>query len=343
MIRQAIASSTVVVSVTFFALASAEGALPVTFFRQRFTFDDHNGKTHNTKTDKISIKRDKPSDQAKVLIVLCGFDVSYAGTDHHVERFAINIEADGFGPYTNDVPVKVSVLLRDKNGDDNFSGSVDVGVIVIDSDKVHVYNDTKSFAEKQGSGPQAGETFIVANVPNFDRVAFLRGFDIHYGSTDHHVYAIDAAAQGATLPREGAQYDAVTTELGLRDSSNNWDDPYGGDIHFSMLRFPKEEVYLDSGELTVDGNHGPKEKQGRHFSQTKFVKKNLFVGLSGVHLSYIGSDHHVRRMVSSVDISEIVPTIEKTEIKVSYTGTIMDKNGDDSMRCRGQYVVLGAK
>lgn len=323
--------------------AKGEETPAVKFFRHQFVFGDHRGIENSSKTETISIKRPNPSEDAKVLLTLCGFDVSFSEGDHHLQRFAINVEEDGFGPYIEGVPVKVSILLRDRNGDDQFKGSVDVGVIVIDSPTVHVYKDTKTFGQTSGTGPQTGSSFIAANVPNFDRVSFLRGFDIQYGDSDHHVYAIDAAAQAATLPREGAQYDAATCELGLRDSSNVWDDGYGGSIHFSMLRFPKGTLYLDRGEATVDGNHGPLTKDERHFSQSVLNAKNVFAALSGVHLSYVGKDHHVTRLASSVSVANVAAAGGRTEIDIRYTGDIEDDNGDDSMRARGQYVVIAGQ
>ncbi len=326
------------------APATAQDALPIRFFKKQIDFEAKNGtQGHHVKTDTISIKREHANAKAKVALVLCGFDVNYSDSDHQFRRLAINVEFNGPGPYTENVPIKVSLLLRDKNADDNFQGSVTVGVIVVDSDDVHVYADTKTFQQKSGAGPMKDNAYLAANVANVDRVALLRGFDISYGDSDHHVLAMDAAVQAATLPHQGAQFDSVTCELGLRDGSNNWDDLYGGSVSFSMLRFPKDTLHLDRGSTTVDGRGNPKSEIGNHSIEAPIKQENVFAALSGVHLAFQGDDHHVARMASSVEVASVTPDAQKTAIQVRYTGGIKDKNEDDSWRCRGEYVVFASK
>ncbi|MGI0118530.1 hypothetical protein [Zooshikella sp. RANM57] len=293
----------------------------------------------------VNITRPNPDSNARVVIVLKSFDVRFTNADHHLLRVFIRPELDGFGPFTSSVPIRLSVGMRDSSGswDDQYAGTVQLGIIVLDDNRVDVFERTQRFSYEHGGGPNSETAFLQLNDPSATGVTFLQGFDIGFERNDHHVLQIMADVDDQTVDALGTRFDAVQCRLGLRDSSGFWDDPYGGSVLFSSLRFPIGTYAVEDGFITVqDVNKGPATSTANHFIQQNVPKERLFVGLTGFQCSYIGSDHHIHRLTSQVNIDQVQSDNQRTQVRIAYKGGIRDKSGewDDQYASTGRYAVL---
>jgi hypothetical protein len=317
----------------------------ISFFKKDIPFQRHTGGSSIFRTS-VDISSAKPTDKTRVLLALTGFDVRYSKEDHHIQRLLILPELDEHGPFGDSVDIRVELGLRDSSGnwDDPFEGTVNLGLIVVTDPDVEVDMDqSASFSFITGSGPQFKTTYHQAHQANVSHVALLRGFDISYGGEDHHLFEIDAGVQSVTLSTGTTIFDGVQSRLGLRDSSGFWDDPYGGRIEFSLLRFPSALLSVhDNGNLSVTGqDSGPKSASTAYTSPAELSDADVFVGMSGFHLMYTGGDHHVYRMISQLQ-QTVRPETGKTTVEIGYTGGLRDSSGswDDPYACEGRFVVL---
>jgi hypothetical protein len=76
---------------------------------------------------------------------------------------------------------------------------------------------------------------VIFDAPVTQAVAVLRGFDVAYSDqTDHHVGKREVRLDAQIDPLAPQRVN-VTAVYGLRDWSNEWDDPYEGQIHVSVV------------------------------------------------------------------------------------------------------------
>lgn len=316
----------------------------LTFFEHTFNIGPTSGGPTTTQAN-INITRPNPDPNARVALVLKSFDVSFTNEDHHLLRVFIRPELDGFGPFTNTVPIRLSMGMRDSSGswDDRYEGVIRLGIIVVDDDRVDVFERSQQFSHQRGSGPQTRNTFLQLNEPSATGVTFLQGFDIGFERDDHEVLQIMADVEDQTFDAMGTRFDTVLCRLGLRDSSGFWDDPYGGSLLFSSLRFPTGTYGIEDGDVTIQNvNTGPTRDTADHFIQQDVPRDRVFVGLTGFQSSYIGSDHHLHRLTSQVEIDQVQNDPQRTLIRIAYTGGIRDRSGnwDDQYASSGLYDIL---
>ena len=316
----------------------------LSFFEHTFNISPTRGGPTTTRAT-IDIPRPNPDTNARVLLVLKSFDVSFTNADHHLLRVFVLPELDGFGPFTNTVPIRLSMGMRDSSGswDDEYEGTIRLGIIVVDDSSVDVFGDTQQFPFQRGFGPQTKNTFLQLNDPTATGVTFLQGFDIGFERDDHHVLQVMADVDDQTIDAPGSRFDAVRCRLGLRDSSGFWDDPYGGSLRFASLRFPIGRYGIEDGSVTVQNvNTGPASGTADHFIQQDVPRDRLFVGLTGFQNSYIGGDHHIHRLTSKLEIDQVRNDAQRTQIRVAYAGGMRNRSGnwDDQYASTGLYSIL---
>jgi hypothetical protein len=316
----------------------------LSFFEKTVNFSRTTGGANEQRVT-VDISRPNPSNNSRVLINLKGYDIRYKGEDHHLLRTFIRQELDDFGPFNSSVNIKVTLGLRDSSGnwDDPYEGSVTLGIIVIDDDRFDIFEGNRRFSYRSGVGPRSEIDFLQLNDPSEQGIVLLQGFDIGYERKDHHVLLMNASVNSQVIPVGNQRYDAVQCSLGLRDSSNFWDDPYGGAVYYSVLRYPKGLIEFVDGRLSGSGhNQGPVRKNTSHFIQENISNESIYVGMTGFSLSYTGGDHHVHRLVNRVGISNVTSEAERTKIDITCEGGIRDKSGnwDDQYAFDNEYVVL---
>lgn len=299
----------------------------------------------NDITVSVDVPRDNPSPQARVLLVLKHFDIRFRNEDHHLMTVFVEPHVDGFGPFTDSVPIRIRFGLRDasNNWDDEYEGEVTLGLIVVDDDDIQTQHGELSFSQTEDFGPMSRNAYMQLHNPSERSVVFLRGFNIGYKNEDHHVLQITGGCSGHVANVSGTYYDAVQCRLGLRDGSNYWDDPYGGNIYYSVLHFPEDDAEAMTSHLSVQNqNSGPTQKTAEHYIQDDIPAEDVFVGLTGFELAYLTKDHHVHRLVSGVSINQVVNEPERTKVVVEYSGGLRDRSGewDDQYQATGHYAVL---
>lgn len=316
----------------------------ISFFEHEFRISPKIGGPVTTQAN-VDISRQNPAPDARIILVLKSFDVQFTEADKHLLRVFVWPEIDGFGPFTDTAPIRLSLGLRDSSGswDDKYEATVRVGIIVVDDSRVSVFGQTQPFQFVTGLGPQTVNSFLQLNDPFESGVTYLQGFDIGFERDDKHVAEIMASVDDQTINVAGTQFDGVLCSLGLRDRSGFWDDPYGGQVLFASLRFPTEAFSAEHGTIRVQSvNNGPARKTADHFIQMNLPRERVFVGLTGFQSSYTKDDHHLHRLTSQVDIDQVQSEPQKSTIRVAYTGGIRDRSGewDDEYASNGSYAIL---
>jgi hypothetical protein len=293
----------------------------------------------------VDITRPNPDPNARVILVLKSFDVRFTDADHHLLRVFVRPEVMGNVPFTNTVPIRLSMGMRDSSGswNDQYEGTIRLGIIAVDDNRVDVFEGTEMFDSRGGLGPLTQNHFLQLNHPSTTGVTFLRGFEIGFERDDHPVLQVMADVDDQTIGAPGTLSNVVQCRLGLRDDSGFWDDPYGGAVHFSSLRFPIETYEMEDGVVTVTNvNDGPTRGTGNHFIQQNVPPDRVFVGLTGFQASYIGGEHNIHRLISQAEIDQVQNDDQGTSIQIAYTGGIRDRSGDwnDQYASTGLYVIL---
>ncbi len=96
-------------------------------------------------------------------------------------------------------------------------------------------NGTVSFNKHKGSGPRTDRAEVVFPTPVTQASAIVRGFDVAFSPrNDHHLGQLEVRLD-ATIDSLAPQRVNVDVVYGLRDWSNDWDDNYEGEIHFTVI------------------------------------------------------------------------------------------------------------
>lgn len=88
-----------------------------------------------------------------------------------------------------------------------------------------------SFPTVRGSGPQTANATIVFPRNVTKAVAAIRGYQVGFAGDDHHVGILQVEL-ATTITANVVQ---VTSRLGCRDWSGNWDDEYRGSINVTVI------------------------------------------------------------------------------------------------------------
>jgi hypothetical protein len=98
-----------------------------------------------------------------------------------------------------------------------------------------VSNGTVRFNRHKGSGPRADRAEVIFPGPVTQASAIIRGFDVAFSPRDdHHLGQLEVRLD-ATIDSLAPQRVNVDVVYGLRDWSNEWDDNYEGEIHFTVV------------------------------------------------------------------------------------------------------------
>ncbi|MPZ53755.1 MAG: hypothetical protein GEU79_13660 [Acidimicrobiia bacterium] len=92
-----------------------------------------------------------------------------------------------------------------------------------------------SFNKLKGSGPRQTRSEVVFPNPVTQASAIVRGFDVAFSPrNDHHLGQLEVRLD-TTIDALAPRRVNVDVVYGLRDWSNNWDDNYEGEIHFTVI------------------------------------------------------------------------------------------------------------
>ena len=98
-----------------------------------------------------------------------------------------------------------------------------------------VREGTVAFNRLRGSGPRTTRSEVVFPGPVTQATAIVRGFDVAFSPrNDHHLGQLEVRL-AATIDSLAPQRVNVDVTYGLRDWSNEWDDDYEGEVHFTVI------------------------------------------------------------------------------------------------------------
>ena len=98
-----------------------------------------------------------------------------------------------------------------------------------------VRDGSASFNRLRGSGPRTTRSEVVFGIPVAQATAIVRGFDVAFSPrNDHHLGQLEVRLE-ATIDPLAPQRVNVDVTYGLRDWSNEWDDDYEGEVHFTVV------------------------------------------------------------------------------------------------------------
>lgn len=94
---------------------------------------------------------------------------------------------------------------------------------------------TVRFNRFRGSGPRTDRAEVVFPGPVTQAAAFVQGFDVAFSPRDdHHLGQLEVRLDAAIDPLAPQRVN-VDVVYGLRDWSNEWDDSYEGENHFTVV------------------------------------------------------------------------------------------------------------
>src|SRR6185503_7551579 len=100
---------------------------------------------------------------------------------------------------------------------------------------MQIQNGSQSFPQLSGSGPQLATATVTFPSVVSQATAILTGFIAEFTPRNNRPFGqLDVQV---TVPPGGVVGNEVTVNLtfGLRDWSEEWDDPYDGQIFFSVI------------------------------------------------------------------------------------------------------------
>ena len=139
------------------------------FFRDSVTFS-RKTKGPNLVRKSVSIRRNRPSQNPRVLLALTGFEAMFSQKHNHVKEVYILPALDEPGPFGDGVDIRVAFGLRDSSGnwDDPYEGSADIGLIVVDDDTLDASADgVCQFPYSSGCGPMSLPFSLAGQVAEF--------------------------------------------------------------------------------------------------------------------------------------------------------------------------------
>lgn len=100
---------------------------------------------------------------------------------------------------------------------------------------MQIQNGTVDFNRHKGSGPRTSQAEVVFPTPVTQASAIIRGFDVAFSPrNDHHLGQLEVNLETEIDPLAPQRVNVDVT-YGLRDWSNEWDDNYEGEIHFTVI------------------------------------------------------------------------------------------------------------
>lgn len=93
-----------------------------------------------------------------------------------------------------------------------------------------------SFNERRYYGPREEKAEVIFDSPVTQATAILTGFDVAFTESggDHHLGNLEVRLD-AEIDRLAPQRVNVVATYGLRDWPEEWDDPYEGEVFFTVV------------------------------------------------------------------------------------------------------------
>jgi hypothetical protein len=237
---------------------------------------------------------------------------TYGSDDHHVQTMALSLANNQPDPHK--VTVRVSSTLSDDSGNNikNSDSSVHVCCIALtnSTDKELALAGATAIPNNQSSGPISlpGSSLTIAS-------SFLAGFDLSYGSNDHHVRKIHTAAGFTANGTQGA----ITSQAAMGDDSGN--NASTATINGGLVAATPAETGIFAQSVvnqqtsdTVDVDFG------RSISDAVVMLQGLMLQFS--------KDHHVKTLGGGVDSWKV--SGNKVSL-VSPRAFIKDDSGHDQV------------
>lgn len=197
-----------------------------------------------------------------------------------------------------------------------------------------VFRSIQGFTS-QGSpgGPMTVRETIDVTRPNphpqARAVAVLRGFDIEFMNGDHHLFELIVMPRIERFTPQGTSLD-FAADVGVRDSSGNWDDAFRGNVEFQIVVIDAPEVSSQTDVITLasgpQGGRGPIRGDG-HFSEQVVAETESYALMSGFTIRYQKEDHHLLQMGCELHV-ESRPAGAEIQRYVTAGLSLRDSSGD---------------
>jgi hypothetical protein len=191
----------------------------------------------------------------------------------------------------------------------------------------------------EGFGPQSAEQVANLSTPGRENLALLAGFDLDFygddNSDDPQLHMLQMELNSQNLSPYAVE---VTGALGVRDRSNQWDDNYGGVVHYVVVAAEAgEELLGGSVAFPPAAGAGP-----RSINETVRFGTDVQAAvavLRGFVTRFTTSDHPLQQLEVDVDGQQPGPR----ELQVTGTYALRDASNtwDDTFDGSIHYGVLG--
>lgn len=145
---------------------------------------------------------------------LSHWSFTYESDDHHIETLSLNLQANSSG---TQVAVKVTAVMSDDSGNHikSSDSSVELTCIAVTGNA----DSNLSLANENnvGNGGSSAAIPLPGGGSTNIATAFLSGFDLSYGSDDHHLESMSITAGSSTAGTSGF----VTGSAEMEDDSGN--------------------------------------------------------------------------------------------------------------------------
>ncbi len=203
-----------------------------------------------------------------------------------------------------------------------------------------IQQGTLSFPSHKNNGPQITEQALnFASAPQ-STIALLSGFDVQFvekdEDKDHHVHLIDLDLRTRSLSAHSVE---IAGQLGLRDRSKHWDDPYAGMIRYVLFGVEAGDQAL-GGTLNfpMANDHGPRTlTETVHFSNHTNAS---VAALTGLTARFSDDDNHLLQLEADVDGQSTGPS--QMQVYGTYGLRDSSNNWDDEYDGIIRYAALGS-
>ena len=206
------------------------------------------------------------------------WEFSYGKKDHHVETISLKINANQ--PSSQQVTATVTAELQDGSGNkiDNASSTVKVCCVAVVTAQDN--NITLVNVNNIDNNSQSGSIALPSSALSISS-AFLSGFDISYGSKDHHVEQVQLSAGFNQSGNTGY----ITSQAQMSDDSGN---NASGSINAGLVAASTNETGI-LGQIVT--NQQTNSNINVPFNQPI---SEAAVLIQSYKVTYGSSDHHVR-------------------------------------------------
>ena len=245
-----------------------------------------------TETNK-TVTFDFGSDQVLSFVTGIGYwSFTFGSDDHHVQTLALSLATNQPDPHR--VTARVNATLSDESGNNikNSDSSVVVccAALVNSADMNLALAGATAIPNNQSSGSIAlpGSNLSIAS-------AFLAGFDLSYGSRDHHVRKLHTAAGFTANGSQGA----ITSQASMADDSGN--NASTATVNGGLVAAsPSETGIMAQSETNLQTTDRVEVDFGTALSDAVVMLQDVTLDFS--------KDHHVKTLGGGVPSWTLNPT-----------------------------------